>query len=149
MGRHTLWFVALGLAGLLECGMAVAHFGLQYEWYRFGDFRAWPAYLAWALFALNFSWSVLLLGVGGLVLYAARLTSDGAFMRTAVFVVGLFWAIHGLYVWLVPMPLPNRLLWLRVPLVVFPAVVVALHWAPLFATRSRSVTRLSTAAAPV
>lgn len=70
MRNERLWRVSLTLAGIMECGMALAHFGLQYEWSTF-DFGDLPAQLAWALLALNFSWSILVLGIGGLGIYAA------------------------------------------------------------------------------
>jgi hypothetical protein len=136
MGNQRLWVVSLTIAGLLECGMAFAHFGLQYEWSGF-DFHALPAQLAWALFALNFSWGVLLLVVGVLVLFAARSNDGGStFTRRFLFGVGLFWLIHGTYFWVVPMPLPERLLWLKYVLGAFPVPLIVLHWFPLAASRS-------------
>jgi hypothetical protein len=131
-----LWLVLLTAAGVLEGGMALAHFGLQYEWSLLGDFGNLPAQLGWALFALNFSWAVLLLAISGLVLYAANLgPAAGAFVRRFVFLVGLFWLIHGAYVLAVPMPLPPRLQWIRFPMAAFPVPIIALHWVPLFAYR--------------
>ena len=52
--------------------MVLAHFELQYDWTGF-DFGPLPRQLAWALLALNFSWTVLLLAIVRLVLYAARI----------------------------------------------------------------------------
>ena len=134
-----LWLVPLAAAGVLEGGMALAHFGLQYEWSLLRDFGSLPAHLAWALFALNFSWSVLLLAVSALVLYAASLgPGAGAFVRRFVFLVGLFWLIHGVYVLAVPMPLPQRLQWIQLPMAAFPVTIIALHWVPLFVYRTSS-----------
>ena len=31
MARRSWWFVLVGIAGILECGMGVAHFALQWE----------------------------------------------------------------------------------------------------------------------
>ena len=124
------WRIPLVIAGALECGMAVAHVELQYEWTGF-DFGALPRQLAWALLALNFSWTAMLLALGGLVLYAAMLGPADAFIRAFVFVGGLFWTLHGLYVWVVPIPLPPRLRWLGPVLAAFPAVLIVLHWVPL------------------
>ena len=139
MASRRLWFVLLATAGVLEGGMALAHFGLQYEWSWLRDFGNLPAQLAWALFALNFSWGVLLLAISGLVLYAATLGPDaGAFVRRFVFVIGLFWLIHGVYVLAVPMPLPRRLHWIRSPMAAFPLTIITLHWAPLFLCRAAS-----------
>ena len=73
MPSQRLWLVFLTMAAVLEGGMALAHFGLQYEWNLLGDFGNLPAHLTWTLFALNFSWGVLLLVISGLVLYAAKL----------------------------------------------------------------------------
>jgi hypothetical protein len=135
MKKQKLWLISLTVAAVLEGGMALAHFGLQYEWSGF-DFGTLPRQLAWALLALNFSWGVLVLGVGGLVLSAARSTSSPTvFTRQFVFIVGLFWLIHGIYIWTVPMPLPPRLQWLTIVLGAFPVPLVLLHWIPLFAYR--------------
>jgi hypothetical protein len=114
--------------------MVLAHFWLQFEWTGF-DFGSLPGHLAWALLALNFSWTVLLLAVSVLVIHAALVGPTSPFARRFVFAVGLFWAIHGAYVWLVPMPLPPRLSWLTFVLAAFPATLVALHWIPLVACR--------------
>ena len=134
--RHTLWVVLLMIGGVSQGGMALSHFGLQYEWSLLGDFGRLPLQLGWALFALNFSWGVLLLAISGLVIYAARIGPvGGIFVRGFVFLIGLFWLIHGIYVVLVPMPLPPRLQWIKVPLVAFPVMMVGLHWTPLWVTR--------------
>jgi hypothetical protein len=134
-----LWHVLLAAAGVLEGGMALAHFGLQYEWSLLRDFGNLPAQLVWALFALNFSWGVLVLAISGLVLYAARLgPSAGAFVRRFVFLVGLFWLVHGVYVLAVPMPLPPRLQWIQWPMAAFPVTIIALHWVPLVVYRTSS-----------
>jgi hypothetical protein len=136
---RKLWSVLLTAAGVLEVGMALAHFGLQYEWSLMRDFGTLPAHLVWALFALNFSWGVLLFAVSGLVFVAAKLgPSAGAFVRRFVFTVGLFWLIHGIYVVAVPMPLPPQLLWIQVPMAAFPLTIVALHWVPLLVSRTAS-----------
>jgi hypothetical protein len=135
MRQSKVWSVCLVAAGLFDCGMAFTHFGLQYEWSGV-DGGSLPAQLLWALFALNFSWAVLVLGVGGLMLYAARLDPIDRFVRATVFIVGVFWTIHSAYVWLVPMPLPARLQWLNGPILAFPMMVVALHAIALLATRA-------------
>jgi hypothetical protein len=133
------WFVLLTAAGILEGGMALAHFGLQYEWSGLRDFGNLPAQLGWALFALNFSWGLLLLAISSLVLYAANLgPAAGGFVRRFVFLVGLFWLIHGVYVLAIPMPLPPRLQWIRFPMVTFPLTIIALHWVPLLVSRAPS-----------
>jgi hypothetical protein len=111
--------------------MALAHFGLQWEWHQIRDFGTLPSQLQWALFALNFSWSVLLLCIAALVLHVATRDGSNASDRRLILVVGVFWAIHGGYVALVPMPLPPSLSWLAAPLVVFPMTLVALHFSAL------------------
>jgi hypothetical protein len=131
------WRVPLLVAALHDCGLAAYHFILPYhmEWRRGLDNV--PDTLVWALFALNFSWSLLLFLAGALVMYASFLgAAAGKFARVAVFTVGLFWAIHGIYTWLNPLPLPPSLSWLRLVLGVFPVIVILLHWLPLFAARS-------------
>jgi hypothetical protein len=133
------WRVSLGLAGVLECGIALYHAVLPYhmEWVR--GLGGVPDSLVWAFFALNFSWSVVVFLVGCLIIYAAGLgPAAGRFAKRTVFVVGLFWLIHGLYTWLNPLPLPLSLVWLRALLGAFPVIVVALHWLPLAVYRQHS-----------
>ena len=132
MQSPILWRISLGVAGTLGCGMALYHAVLPYhmEWAR--GLGGVPDSLVWAIFALNFSWSVIVFLAGGLVIYAAALgPAAGRFAKRTVFVVGLFWLIHGGYTWLNPLPLPASLAWLRIVLGAFPLVVVALHWLPL------------------
>lgn len=135
----VFWRLSLGSAGVLESGIALYHAVLPYhmEWAR--GLGGIPDSLVWAIFALNFSWSVVVFLAGCLVLYAASLgPGAGPFARRTVFVVGLFWLIHGLYTWINPLPLPPTLVWLRAVLGGFPLIVVALHWLPLAAYRRDS-----------
>jgi len=71
---QRLWFASLALAGLLDCSLALYHSILPYHmnWQR--GLVGVPDSLAWALFALNFSWSVIVFLTGCLVFYVARLT---------------------------------------------------------------------------
>jgi len=138
-----LWRAALVTAAILNCGMVVAHLGLQYEWSGY-DFGPLPRQLAWALLTLNFSWTVLLLAVTALIFRAASVGPANPFARNLTFVIGAFWAIHGAYVWLVPMPLPPRLQWLTPVLAAFPATLIALHWVPLAACRPATVSARAT-----
>ena len=127
------------VAGILSCSLALYHLVLPYHmgWRRGLD--GVPDSLVWALFALNFSWSVLVLLAGTLVIHAATLgPGAGSYARRTVFTVGLFWAIHGVYTWLHPLPLPSALVWLRYVLGLFPAAVVVLHWLPLALYRGRT-----------
>lgn len=131
-----LWSVSLGVAGILNCSLAGYHFFLPTHmgWGKY--VHGVPASIAWALFAINFSWSLLVFLTGGLVLYAARLgPGAGTFARRFVFMVGLFWLIHGAYTWVNPLPMPAFLAALKILLMAFPAVMVALLWWPLFVYR--------------
>jgi hypothetical protein len=67
------WTWALTAAGLLQIGLALAHFSLPtvFEWSSVGSGRL-PSITLWALLALNYSWSTLVLLVGSLAVYAAR-----------------------------------------------------------------------------
>ena len=138
MRSSRLWSVFLFPAGVLGCSLALYHSVLPYHMgWRHGLGDA-PDSIVWALFALNFSWSVLVFLSGCLVIYAGKLgPGAGAYARRTVFTVGLFWAIHGAYTWLNPLPLPSSLVWLRYVLGLFPAAVVVLHWLPLALHRRR------------
>jgi hypothetical protein len=137
MRSPRLWIVLLVLAGIHDCGIALYHLVLPYQmsWRR--GLEGVADSLVWALFALNFSWSMLVLLVGSLVLYAAKLGPPGrSFVRRAVFTVGLFWGIHGTYTWLNPLPLPRSMVMLRYVLGLLPLLAVALHWLPLVMYRA-------------
>lgn len=56
-------------------------------------------------------------------------------MRTFVLIVAVFWAIHGIYMVVEPMPVPQRLAWIQVPIVAFPATFVVLPAVALLSTR--------------
>lgn len=132
------WRMLLVIAGLHDCGLAAYHFILprHMQWER--GLVGVPDSLTWALFALNFSWSLLLFLAGALVLYAARIGSSAPrFARVTIFTIGLFWAIHGTYTVLNPFPLPPAMSWVRIVIALFPLIVVALHWMPLALTRQR------------
>jgi hypothetical protein len=145
MKSSRSWTLTLMAAGVLQIGMAVAHFGLQYEW-RGVDGGSFPAQLRWALFALNFSWSTLVLLVGGLTIYSGRLDPRAASVRALVLIVAVFWTIHGIYMVVEPMPVPPRLAWIQAPIVTFPAMLVLLHGLALFSTK-RSDNAIGVAAA--
>ncbi len=136
MRSSTLWFVLLALAGFHDCAIALYHFVLPYQFSWKNFLHGVPASVTWTLFALNFSWSLLTLLAGLLVLYAATLgPAAGAFARRTIFAIGLFWAIHGAYTWIHPFPVPRTLAWLQYAIAAFPVIVVTLHWSPLLLYR--------------
>jgi hypothetical protein len=140
MRTPKVWSISLGLAGLHDCGISLYHSVLPYQmgWRR--GLEGVAESVVWAVFALNFSWSVLVFLAGVLVFHAARLGPEaGTFARRTVFTVGLFWAIHGAYTWIHPLPLPPSLRALKYFLLAFPVVAVFLHWWPLFTYRQRRV----------
>lgn len=137
--ESRLWSWSLSIAGFTGGSMALYHFVLPYHMGWRDGLVGTPDSIVWAVFALNFSWSLLVLLAEVLVLYAAKVgSSAGTFARRTVFTVGLFWAIHGAYTWLNPLPLPSSLLWLRYVLGAFPVVVVLLHWLPLVVSPATS-----------
>ena len=136
MNASKRWPVLLGLAGVMDCGMALYHSVMPFQMKWMDGLAGVPDSIVWALFALNFSWSVLVFLAGALVIHAATLgPGAGTFARRTVFVVGLFWLVHGAYTWISPLPLPGSLVWLRYVLGLFPALMVTLHWLPLIGGR--------------
>ena len=137
-GSTRPWALSLGAAGGLDCGMAGYHFFLPFHMGWGAHLDGTPSSIVWALYALNFSWSLLVLLTGILVFQVARLgPGAGTFARRFVFMVGLFWLIHGGYTWLNPFPMPKSLAALKLGLELFPLLTVALHWGPLLAMRQR------------
>jgi len=136
MKSSRSWTWTLTAAGLLQIGLAIAHYGLptMFDWSS-GITGGVAPQLRWVLFLFNFSWSTVILGVGALMLYAARLNTTVPFARRFVLMAMLFWIAHGSYMVAEPMPLPGRLAWLQAPLLAFPVTLVALLGASLFTTR--------------
>ena len=140
MKASSTWAWTLTTAGLLQIGMAIAHFGLPtiFEWSTVGD-GILPPITLWALLALNFSWSTLVLLVGGLTIYAARLHPTTELVRTLVLIVAVFWTIHGVYMVVEPMPVPQRLEWIQGPIVAFPVTLIGLLAVALLSTKRTGV----------
>src|SRR5262245_25616026 len=136
MKASKAWAWTLTAAGVLQIGMAIAHFGLQYEW-RGVDGGSFPAQLRWALLALNFSWSTLVLLLGGLTVYVSRLDPQATLVRSTIVIVAVFWTVHGIYMVVDPMPVPPRLAWIRGPIVAFPATLILLLGVALLSTKRR------------
>ena len=139
------WTWMLTAAGLLQIGMAIGHFGLPtiFEWSSVGG-GTLPAITLWALLALNFSWSTLVLLVGGLTMYVGRPDPRAALARALVFIVAVFWTIHGIYMVVEPMPVPPRLAWIQGPIVTFPVTLILLLGVALLSTTRRAVTAAPT-----
>ena len=137
MTASKAWTWTLTAAGLLQIGLAIAHFGLPtiFEWSSVRGGLLPPVTL-WALLALNFSWSTLVLLVGSLTVYAARLHPTTELVRTLVLIVAVFWTIHGVYMVVEPMPVPQRLAWIQGPIVAFPATLILLNAVALLSTRT-------------
>lgn len=135
---QRIWSVSLIAAGFLDCSLGLYHSFLPYHMQWRQGLGGVPDSLTWALFALNFSWSVLVFLVGCLMFYAARmrLPVDG-FVKATLLAAGLFWLAHGAYTWLHPLPLPPTYGWLKVALQAFPLVAVTTHWLPLAQARRR------------
>ena len=136
MRASKAWTWTLTAAGLLQIGMAIAHFGLPtiFEWSSVRG-GLLPPITLWALLALNFSWSTLVLLVGGLTIYAARLHPTTELVRTLVLIVAVFWTTHGVYMVVEPMPVPQRLAWIQGPIVAFPATLIVLLGIALLSTK--------------
>ncbi len=147
MRASKSWTWALTAAGLLQIGMAIAHFGLPtvFQWSSVSGGNL-PPILSWALFALNFSWSTLVLLVGGLTIYVGRLDPRAASVRALVLIVAVFWTIHGIYMVVEPMPVPPRLAWIQGPIVAFPATLVVLIGAALLSTKQSGAATATAAA---
>ena len=131
-----VWQIGLGLAAAMDIGLAGYHFFIPFLWRWDAGLHTTQPMLVWTIYALNFSWSLLVLILGLLVGLAALRESDRTpFTYVAVFALGLFWLIHGAYEWRFPLPMPPRLALLKTGLAVFPAIAVAAHWAPIWQYR--------------
>ena len=88
--------------------------------------------MSWTLYTLNASWSLVVSTIAAIILVAARVEMSVRFFgRCTILAVGMFWAAHGIYILLNPMPLPTALAWAKFPMLMFPATLTTLHWLPL------------------
>jgi hypothetical protein len=88
--------VSLGAAGFVDCSLALYHSILPYHMSWRQAAAGMPDSLSWEIFALYFSWSVIVFLEVFLVIYAATLTpAAGRFAKLTVFTVGLFVVLHG------------------------------------------------------
>ena len=139
MRQSSVWKVLLVIAGLHDSAIGAYHLVLPRQWNWAAGLQNVPAILVSGIYILNFSWSLLILTVAALIFYAAAEgPTASVFARRVVFAVGLFWAVHGIYLWLHPLPVPDSLAWLKYGLAVFPALAIILHWLPLWLTRVSS-----------
>jgi hypothetical protein len=119
--------------------MACYHFALPYIWEWGPSLDALPPAIRWGSYSINFFKSYLLLMGGALTLLAWRHLGSG---RTAdrgiAAAMGSFWLINALYQLCSPLPIPDRLLSIRIILVGYAAATAALHLAAL-----RGLIRLS------
>lgn len=136
MQQSSTWKGLLVIAGLHDCAIGAYHLILPRQWNWDAGLQSVPASLVWGVYMINFSWSLLILTVAALIFYAAAQDpTASAFARRVVFAVGLFWALHGVYLWFHPVPVPDSLAWLGYGLAAFPAIAIILHWLPLWLTR--------------
>ena len=134
------------LGGGMSVALALYHFFLpfQFHWARFVE--EVPGQIRWALFALNFFFSVLLLVVGLLVLATAW--SSARDRPLALMVVGgaaSFWLANFAYLVLFPFPVPASLYAVKWGLASFSATCFLLHGVPfgwLVANGERRVTNV-------
>jgi hypothetical protein len=136
-GSPLTWSkLLLVIAGLHDCAIGLYHFVLPTQWNWAAGLQSLPASLVWGIYTLNFSWSLLMVITGFIILYAAAQDlRSNLFVRRVVFGVGLFWLLHGTHVWFYPVPVPHSLLWLKYVLVGFTAIAIILHWLPLWIVR--------------
>jgi hypothetical protein len=129
------------VGGLLSAAMGAYHFALPYQFDWAGAIKGIPASVRWALFALNFFFSFLLLTSGLLVLMVARsrryASPPGAWLVAGA---GAFWAVNLSYQLIIPMPLPPSMIVLRIGLLAFAALALLLHAVPLILIRAQGAT---------
>ena len=139
MQSNQVWKYCLGAAGLNSLAAAISHFLLPviFDWdAKLADVH--PIF-PWALGVFNFSWSLMLLLMGVVVLHIAwRGPAHTALERLIVLGLGAFWLIHGIHLFVYTNPLPPDLAWLNGALLPFPIIVSSLHFIPIWSTRKRA-----------
>jgi len=104
-----MWKALLIIAGLHDSAIGAYHLVLPRQWNWAAGLQTVPPSLVWGIYIINYSWSLLILTIAGLIFYAAAQGPTASlFARRVVFAVGLFWAFHGTYLWLNPVPVPAK-----------------------------------------
>jgi hypothetical protein len=112
--------------------MAGYHFILPYAWEWGPSLDVLPPAIRWGSYSINFFMSYLLLAGGTLTLLAWRhLRSGRSADHGIAAAMGSFWVVNTLYQLLFPLPVPDRLLPIRIVLVGYAAATAAFHVAAL------------------
>jgi hypothetical protein len=130
--------IALAVAASASCLMGAYHFFLpsMFHWDRFVN--KIPGAIRWGLFSINFFFSFLLLAGGILTFIALRRLHRSLSPDSGVLVaMGGFWLANTLYQLFIPMPLPPKLMVLRVVLVGYAMVTTIAYGVALGALRKR------------
>ena len=121
----------LSVAALKNIALPGYHFvlPLHVQWEK--GLKSTPDMLAWALYELNFTWSLLVLICGVLLWRIVKKQQyTEPFAQKFIAGMGLYWLIHAIGLLVMPPPMPESLAGLRSVLLVFPFVVSALHFMP-------------------
>ena len=123
MTRKRIASIALAIAASSSSAMGAYHFFLPSMFHWDADVKQIPSVIQWALFSINFFFSVLLLAGGILTFFTLRaLRRSWHPDRGILFAMSGFWLLNTLYQILIPMPMPARLWPLHVVLVGYAAV---------------------------
>lgn len=136
MTRRLSATLALTIAASCSSAMGAYHFFLP-SMFHWGAFlKKVPQPIPWALFAINFFFSFLLLAGGILTFITLRaLRRSSHSDRGILFAMAGFWLSNTLYQIFIPMPLPARMWPLHVVLLGFAAVTTLAYAVSLLAMR--------------
>ena len=113
MNRLTNLLIQFG--GFQTTAMAIYHFFIPYQFSWSDYITEYSPTINWALYSINnyFSFTLLVLGFA-LLYFIKKKSSDLNILRLLILINLLFWGFSFIYQIIEPMPLPDRLDWLRI-----------------------------------
>ena len=118
--------------------MAIYHFFIpfQFQWHNYITDTS-PT-INWSLYALNNYFSFNLFVVAILLLFHLKFRSDKIYtIKVLVVCILAFWIFSAIYQFILPMPLPKRLLWLQIALPAIALFNTTLLGLPLLLDKNR------------
>jgi hypothetical protein len=110
MKAKILSFLFL-FAAFKGCLIGAYHLYLPTHWQWEAGLTETPEILRWSLFALNDMWSIMILLAHAALLISFRKGNEARRYHFAVF-LAVYWFIHGLIIFISPMPMPPKLQWM-------------------------------------
>ena len=131
INKRSLYLI---VGGILFLGIGIYHLLLPsvYNWREFTS--TLPDLIEWGVYAINFLMSMLMIILGIATLYTVKLGSSGTRDHILLYLICLiFWFLNLAYQVVVPTPIPEHLLGLKIGFLIPPVLCVIIYALPLYA----------------